>query len=96
MPSVAHAVTHVWSTTRQHASQVEDVYARIRRQLPEDDQTLLVLRVDRNLPWRDIALVLLGGDAGDDALTRKAAALRKQFERVKDELRRLAAEHLPR
>jgi RNA polymerase sigma-70 factor (ECF subfamily) len=95
VPSVAHAVTHVWNTTRQHANMVEDVYARIRRQLDEDDQVLLVLRVDRDLAWRDIAIVMLGSDAGDDALTRKAGALRKQFERVKEQLRKLAAEHLP-
>jgi len=95
LPSINHAVTHIWNTTRDNASMVEDVYAQIRRALPDDDQTLLVLRVDRNLPWRDIAIVVLGPDAGDDELTRKAAALRKQFERVKDRLRELAAERLP-
>jgi hypothetical protein len=53
----------------------------IRRQLDEDDQTLLVLRVDRDLAWRDIAIVFLGEAADADAITRKAAMLRKQFER---------------
>ncbi len=95
LPSVVHAVTRVWNTTRRNAAQVQDVYAEIRRALDDDDQTLLVLRVDRNLAWRDIAHVLLGEDASSDEVTRKAAALRKQFERVKAQLLKLAADRLP-
>lgn len=94
IPSLVHAVTHVWNTTHRNAAQVQDVYAEIRGSLDEEDQVLLVLRVDRNLPWRDIALVLLGADADADAVTKRAAALRKQFERVKLRLRELAAERL--
>jgi RNA polymerase sigma-70 factor (ECF subfamily) len=94
VPSVIQAATHVWNTTRIQAERERDVYARIRRELAEDDQTLLVLRVDRDLAWRDIAIVMLGEEAGSDELTRKAAALRKQFERIKDQLRALAAEHM--
>jgi RNA polymerase sigma-70 factor, ECF subfamily len=94
VPSLMHAVTHVWNTTRVEAQRERDVYAEIRRELDEDDQTLLVLRVDRDLPWRDIAIVILGEDASEDEITRRAAALRKQFERVKDQLRALAAERL--
>jgi hypothetical protein len=37
---------------------------------------------------------MLGEDADDDSLTRKAALLRKRFERVKEQLRELAAEKL--
>jgi RNA polymerase sigma-70 factor, ECF subfamily len=93
IPSVAHAVTHVWSTTKHGAQRARDVYAQIRSELAEEDQLLLVLRVDRNLVWRDIAVVLLGEAASADELARKAAALRKQFERVKERLRELAAKH---
>lgn len=94
IPSVAHAVTHVWNTARAHELRVQDVFARLREQLSEDDQVLLVLRVDRDLPWRDIAMVMLGESASPDELARKAAALRKQFERVKATLRALAADQL--
>jgi RNA polymerase sigma-70 factor (ECF subfamily) len=94
VPSIAHAVTHVWNTSRANASQVQDVYAEIRRSLDDDDQTLLVLRVDRDLAWRDIAIVLLGEDAATEEVTKKAATLRKQFERVKERLRTLASEKL--
>lgn len=63
----------------------------LREQLDPDDQVLLVLRVDKDLGWRDIALVLLGEGADDAALARHAAALRKRFERIKARLRELAA-----
>jgi RNA polymerase sigma-70 factor, ECF subfamily len=94
VPSVIGAVTHVWNTTRAREHRAENVYAEIRRELDDDDQTLLVLRVDRDLAWRDIAIVMLGEDADADEVTRRAAALRKQFERVKDRLRELAAQKL--
>ena len=93
VPSIAHAVTHVWNTTRANAAREQNVYAEIRKQLDDDEQTLLVLRVDRDLAWRDIAIVLLGDAASDAELTKKAAALRKQFERVKERLRELAEDH---
>lgn len=57
---------------------------RLRDELPEEDRVLLVLRVDRNLPWRDIALAL---GAEDDAADRESARLRKRFQLVKDRLR---------
>lgn len=94
IPSVVHAVTHVWSTTDRRDARAADIYAEIRRQLDDDDQLLLVLRVDRNLAWRDIAQVTLDEDASEDDVSRKAATLRKQFERVKEQLRELAAKHL--
>jgi RNA polymerase sigma-70 factor (ECF subfamily) len=94
IPSVAHAVTRVWSTTLRASSRERDVYARIRDELDDEDRTLLVLRVDKDLAWRDIALVLLGAETSDDEVTREAAALRKQFERVKERLRELAAKHM--
>jgi len=94
VPSIAHAVTHVWNTSRANAVRVQDVYVEIRRTLDDDDQTLLVLRVDRSLAWRDIALVLLGEGASGPDISTKAASLRKQFERVKERLRTLAAQKL--
>ncbi len=94
VPSIAHAVTHVWNTSRANAIRVQDVYVEIRKMLEDEDQTLLVLRVDRDLAWKDIAIVLLGEAASPDDVTTKAATLRKQFERVKERLRALAAEKL--
>lgn len=94
VPSVLGAVTDVLSTTKLGAAHLQDVYAQIRAELDEDDQTLLVLRVDKDLSWREIAVVLCGPDASADDVERRAATLRKQFERVKERLRALAAERL--
>ena len=79
------------STLTHLRSDVKDRFAALRASLPPEDQTLLVLRVDRDLPWRDIARVMhVGpGEPDDAALTRDAAALRKRFERVKARLREL-------
>ena len=62
----------------------------LREQLDPDDQLLLVLRVDKDLGWRDIAIVMLGHATDEPELARQAARLRKRFERVKAQLRALA------
>lgn len=68
----------------------------LRDHLELDDQALLILRVDRQMEWRDIALVMSTGEdsaqiSPDEAsLEREAARLRKRFERVKAELKDLA------
>jgi RNA polymerase sigma-70 factor (ECF subfamily) len=65
----------------------------LRDELSEEDRTMLVLRVDRDLDWREIAVVMGSArDAEDAALTREAARLRKRFQLVKDRLRALAHE----
>lgn len=92
IPSIQQAMTSAWSSSVVQAARVREVYAEIRDTLDDDDQTLLTLRIDRNLSWQEIALVVLGDDASEDEIARKAAALRKQFERVKDRLKALATE----
>lgn len=59
----------------------------LRASLDPEDQTLLVLRVDKELEWEDVAAVLSA-----DGRPVTAAALRKRFERLKDELARRARE----
>lgn len=59
----------------------------LRAELATDDQTLLFLRVDQQLPWEDVAVVLSAPAAPVDA-----AAVRKRFERLKEKLRKLASE----
>ena len=51
-----------------------------------DDQTLLILRIDRALPWIDIARVMTD-EPDEPDLSRHAAALRKRFERLKQRIR---------
>jgi RNA polymerase sigma-70 factor (ECF subfamily) len=59
----------------------------LRAELTEEEQTLLVLRIDQQLSWEEIAEVM-----GDAAAPLDAAALRKRFERLKEKLTRLARE----
>jgi RNA polymerase sigma-70 factor (ECF subfamily) len=60
---------------------VKDAVSRLRSCLPADDQTLLILRVDRGMSWREISHVF--GETSEPTL-------RKRFERIKKQLRDLA------
>ena len=64
-------------------------FAALRESLPAEDQALLMLRVDRQLPWIDLAQVLHEESAeplAGDALKREAARLRKRFQLLKEKL----------
>ncbi len=78
LAAVAHEVR---SSTAVHLRpETADRLARIRGQLGPAEQSLLVLRVDRDLDWDDIAIIM-GADA---------AALRQRFARLKQKIKRLA------
>ena len=85
--------------TRTEAYRRSDVKSEIRAlrdKLDAEAQMLLVLRVDRQMSWRDLALVMSSSEESansipdEAALEREAARLRKRFERVKAELKQLA------
>lgn len=71
-------------------TEVKDGIAKLRESLSEDERELLLLRVDRGLSWNEIATVVAGDTGGEDALKLTAARCRKQFERTKLKLRKLA------
>jgi RNA polymerase sigma-70 factor (ECF subfamily) len=84
----------VRSTTEVHArSEVKSEMRRLREQLPEEDQMILVLRIDKDMEWRDIAAALAEEDLDDVALARETARVRKRFQLAKDRLRELAKQH---
>jgi RNA polymerase sigma-70 factor (ECF subfamily) len=58
---------------------------RLREQLAPEEQTLLVLRLDRDLSWREVATVL-----AEDGVPVDEVALRKRFERLKTKLAEMA------
>jgi RNA polymerase sigma-70 factor (ECF subfamily) len=58
---------------------------RLRDALTPEERTLLVLRVDQQLPWDEIAEIVTG-----EGEVVTAATLRKRFERLKDRLAALA------
>jgi RNA polymerase sigma-70 factor (ECF subfamily) len=59
--------------------------ATLRAELSDEEQTLLVLRVDQELAWEEIAEVLATPEGRPDSAT-----LRKRFERMKERLAKLA------
>ena len=59
----------------------------LRESLPDDDQELLILRIDKGMSFRDIATVVSDPGADEPALTRASARLRKRFQLVKERMR---------
>jgi RNA polymerase sigma-70 factor, ECF subfamily len=79
-PTPAHLRTEIKTRLRE-----------LREQLSEDEQTLLMLRVDRGLSWNELAVVL--GESADDTpkeVARAATRLRQRFQVLKSKLRNLA------
>jgi len=67
---------------------------RLRQSLDPEDQAMLILRIDRRMSWSEIGAVMLGVDEPRDeaALARKATAVKKRFEQIEADLKRLARE----
>jgi RNA polymerase sigma-70 factor (ECF subfamily) len=59
--------------------------ATLRAELTDEEQTLLVLRIDQGLPWEEIAEVLATAEGRPET-----SMLRKRFERLKERLSKLA------
>ena len=63
----------------------------LRDALPEEDRILLILRIDRQLAWDELARVMAatgpGGALDNAAVTKESARLRKRFQLVKERLR---------
>lgn len=69
------------------ATKPRDRLHRLRAALDAEERMLLILRLDRELAWNEVAEILSSdGDPVD------SAAVRKRFERVKDKLSKLAKE----
>jgi RNA polymerase sigma-70 factor (ECF subfamily) len=93
-PEVNELVEKVRTTTLVYLrTEVKDSVAQLREKLDADEQTLLILRVDRRMAWKEIARVMSESSDPDDAtIKRESAALRKRFERIKNSLREMARE----
>ncbi len=75
----------VFATTAVERERQSSALERLKAQLEPEEQTLLTLRVDRQLSWREVADVL-----AEDGVPVDEAALRKRFERLKEKLGRAA------
>jgi RNA polymerase sigma-70 factor (ECF subfamily) len=85
--AVANAVQ---TTTLQHLRTTNlDRLEAVREGLDPEERAILILRVDRQLAWRDVAIVMADGDGelDDEALRKREAALRKKFDTIKRHLR---------
>jgi RNA polymerase sigma-70 factor (ECF subfamily) len=83
------------SATLQSArNEVKSELVKLRERLPPDDQTLLILRVNRRMSWPEIAQIMLrdGVNAERPVLEREAMRLRKRYQMAKDKLRKMARE----
>jgi RNA polymerase sigma factor (sigma-70 family) len=78
----ARTATQTWRRTESRQRLWE-----VCRTLPEQDQALLRLRVEERMAWLDIVLVLEGPPQEEEDLRRRAATLRKRFERIKEQIR---------
>lgn len=67
-----------------------------RASLSGDDQLLLVLRVDKQMAWSDVAVVLGSGDESPEQLASACVTLRKRFSRIKSRLARELRSAAPR
>jgi RNA polymerase sigma-70 factor, ECF subfamily len=91
VPEISAVVARVRSETVEYLrSETRDRVSKLRDELDPDDQTILILRVDRGFSWPDVARVMADAeDATPDALAKKVVALRKRFERIKERIRKL-------
>jgi RNA polymerase sigma-70 factor (ECF subfamily) len=68
-------------------SERRDRFAELRRTLPEEDQELLILRVDRGLAWDELARIHLGQEEpSPQEIKRESQRLRKRFQLLKEKL----------
>jgi RNA polymerase sigma-70 factor (ECF subfamily) len=56
------------SATRKHLkTEAKSKMRELRERLPQDDQTLIILRVDQKMSWNELAVILSGeGDEMED------------------------------
>jgi RNA polymerase sigma-70 factor (ECF subfamily) len=90
LSQISEAVDQVRTRTHLHMrSEIKDGFRKLREQLDPDEQQLLTLRIDRDLAWNDIAEII---DDIDDPgeISRAAARLRQEFQKLKDRLRDMA------
>lgn len=73
-------------------TEVKDRFAELRARLPPEEQTLLILRVSRDMSFKDIARVMSDEPLDEAAEQRAVAALRQRFATLKRRLRELAEE----
>jgi RNA polymerase sigma-70 factor, ECF subfamily len=86
------AIERERSRTRPYLrTDVKDRLSRLRETLTPDEQSLLVLRVDRGLSWEEVSRVLSDdGEPDDTTIRRDAVNLRQRFRQLTERIRERA------
>jgi RNA polymerase sigma-70 factor (ECF subfamily) len=86
------AIERERSRTRPYLrTDVKDRLSQLRETLTPDEQSLLVLRVDRGLSWEEVSRVLCDYDELDDTTIRRHAVnLRQRFRQLTERIRERA------
>jgi RNA polymerase sigma-70 factor (ECF subfamily) len=88
--AISELIQQVRTTTALRARS-RDEFQQLRDALSADDQTLLILRIDKGLSFREVAQVMDDGAAGDEErLERETARLRKRLQLIRKKLHTLA------
>jgi RNA polymerase sigma-70 factor, ECF subfamily len=90
---VSEIAQKVRSRTMMHLrTEIKDEFQKLREQLDPDEQTLLVLRIDRGLGWTEISEIMSEPSELEDSKARERASarLRQRFQKLKQRLRELA------
>lgn len=74
-------------TAPYQRTESKNALRELRAELAPEDHELLILRLDRNMSWKDIARATASEDEPAHTLDGRAAALRKRYERLKQLLR---------
>jgi RNA polymerase sigma-70 factor, ECF subfamily len=86
--AVSQIVQEVWSrTSPAFKTETKDRWAKLKESLADDERSLLLLRVDRALSWREIAAIM-----AEEGEPMAEAAWRKRFERLREKIHKLAKE----
>jgi RNA polymerase sigma-70 factor, ECF subfamily len=82
------------ATLASARSESKSQLVRLRESLPLDDQTLLILRINRGLAWTEIAQVMLhkGEVVERGVLEKEAVRLRQRYQVAKKKLQGMARE----
>ncbi|MGF1466442.1 MAG: RNA polymerase sigma factor [Sandaracinaceae bacterium] len=89
---ISDVVEEVRSRTEPYRrTSIKDRFAELRRRLPTEDQTLLLLRVSQRLSWNEVARVMEDDESLDgEALAKASSRMRQRFQKIKTRLRRFA------
>ena len=85
---ISHVVEHIRTNTKPYLkTEVKSEVRKLRERLTPDEQTLLILRLDRKMSWQDVAMIL---SSPEDQVS--VAACRKRFQRIKQRLAKWVVE----